>query len=147
MSTTMQIVLVVVLILTVIGCFFLMNALIEWALFLLVRKSLRTGARLAVQAAWAKVHRHEHGTLKVVEADKILDEALRLLGYKGTLGEKLKQAGARFKDLDAVWKAHKLRNTLVHKLDALPRDKEVEQAVESFRHALNDLGAKIERSR
>jgi hypothetical protein len=108
---------------------------------LLMSRVLRAGARLAIHAAWAKVSSHPHGTLKVVEADKILDEALRLLGYTGTLGEKLKKAGPRFSDLDAVWKAHKLRNKLVHQLDAAPRDAEVERAVESFRRALNDLGA------
>lgn len=143
MSTQTQIILIVVLAVFVIGGFFLVSAFIEWALFFLVRKTLRASARIAIQQAWQKVHGHEHGTLKVVEADKILDETLRLLGYKGTLGEKLQQAGARFKDLDAVWKAHKLRNTLVHDLAAMPRDREVEQAVESFRKALNDLGAKI----
>ena len=111
--------------------------------WLLMRRVLRAGARLAIQAAWAKVLSHEHATLKVVEADKILDEALRLLGYTGSLGDKLKKAGPRFKDLDAVWKAHKLRNKLVHELNSVPRDAEVEHAVESFRKALNDLGAGI----
>lgn len=110
---------------------------------ILMRRVLRAGARLAIHAAWAKVGSHPHGTLKVVEADKILDEALRLLGYTGTLGEKLKKAGPRFTDLDAVWKAHKLRNKLVHQLDTAPRDAEVERAVESFRRALNDLGAAL----
>lgn len=143
MSTQAQIILLVIVGLIVIGGFFLMDLLIQWALFLVVRKTLRAGPRIAVQAAWMKVHKHDHGTLKVVEADKILDEALKLLGYKGTLGEKLKKAGGRFKDIDAVWKAHKLRNQLVHQLDRLPRDKEVELAIESFRRALNDLGAQL----
>lgn len=108
----------------------------------LMKRTLRAGARLAIEAAWAKVHRHENGILKVVEADKVLDEALRLLGYAGSLGEKLKKAGPRFSDLNGLWTAHKLRNSLVHDLSAVPRDADVERAISSFRKALLDLGAK-----
>lgn len=125
----------------VLGAVVIAVVLMQMMLWLLMRRMLRAGARLAIRTAWAKVHAHSHGTLKVVEADNILDEALRLLGYRGTLGEKLKQAGPRFKDLNAVWRAHKLRNKLVHELDAIPADREVLYAVETFRKALNDLGA------
>lgn len=108
-----------------------------------MRRMLRAGARMVIEAAWQKVLQQQNPTLKVVEADKILDEALRLLGYAGSLGEKLKAAGPRFRNPNAVWAAHKLRNRLVHELDTPPADREVDQAVDAFHSALTDLGARL----
>lgn len=128
-------VIVVLLILATLLAYIMMLAL--------MRRMLRAGARMAIEAAWKKVHQHENGTLKVVEADKILDEALRLLGYTGSLGDKLKAAGPRFRNLNALWTAHKLRNKMVHELDTKPSDKEVDEAVKAFHAALTDLGARL----
>ena len=110
---------------------------------IMIRRVLRAGARLAIEAAWKKVLAHENLTLKVVEADKVLDEALKLLGYRGSLGDKLKAAGPRFRDVEALWAAHKLRNKLVHELDQSPADREVDEAVKAFHAALTDLGARL----
>lgn len=115
----------------------------QYMVLFTMRRMLRAGTRMVIEAAWKKVHTQESGILKVVEADKILDEALRMLGYTGSLGDKLKAAGARFKNLDAVWTAHKLRNKLVHELDTKPSDKEVDRAIDAFHKALTDLGARL----
>lgn len=117
--------------------------LLQYMFMTMMKRMLRAGAKAAIEAAWKKVSAHENPVLKVVEADKILDEALRLLGYQGSLGEKLKAAGPRFSNLNALWSAHKLRNTLVHELQATPKDKEVENAIQAFHAALTDLGAKL----
>lgn len=117
--------------------------LLQFMVYALMRRVLRAGARLAIVKAWATVSKEVNPVLKIVQADKVLDEALKLLGYEGTLGEKLKKAGPRFSNLNAVWAAHKLRNTVVHALDSKPEDAEVDRAVESIRSALNDLGAKL----
>ncbi len=111
--------------------------------FALMRRMLRAGARIAVEAAWQQVKTHQNPVLRIVEADKILDEALRLLGYSGTLGDKLKAAGPRFTNLNALWAAHRLRNRLVHELNAKPADREVDEAVTAFHKALTDLGARL----
>jgi hypothetical protein len=110
---------------------------------ILMRRMLRAGARIAIEMAWKKVRSHENPILKVVEADKVLDEALRLLGYSGSLGEKLKTAGPRFRNLNGLWAAHKLRNRLVHELSAQPADHEVDEAISAFHKALTDLGARL----
>jgi hypothetical protein len=89
---------------------------------------------------WAHAEAQADPTLKVVEADKVLDEALRMLGYEGSLGEKLKTAGPRFSNLDAVWHAHKLRNSLVHELGRKADPKEATQALKEIGTALRDLG-------
>src|SRR4051812_32121448 len=53
--------------------------------------------------------------LAVIDADKLLDEALRRRHFRGkTMGERLVAAQRSLSDNDAVWYAHKLRNRLVH---------------------------------
>lgn len=116
---------------------------LQYIFIKLMKRALRAGARIAIEQAWKRVHAHEHGSLKIVEADKILDEALRLLGYKGTLGEKLKKAGPRFSDLNGLWWAHKLRNKAVHELTHKMEDAEVDRAIRIYHKALTDLGAKL----
>lgn len=117
--------------------------IVQYMIIKLMRRALRAGARIAIEQAWKRVHAHEHGSLKIVEADKILDEALRLLGYKGTLGDKLKKAGPRFSNLNDLWWAHKLRNKAVHELNHKPQDAEVDRAVRIYHKALTDLGARL----
>lgn len=105
----------------------------------LKRRINRTIAK-ALLNAWNHAVGQSHPTMKIVEADKILDEALRVLGFSGSLGDKLKASGALFSNVDAVWKAHKLRNTLVHDLQKKPTDSDVDEAMRSYRQALRDLG-------
>lgn len=114
----------------------LMGFMFIWYL----KRKITRALRKTLVLAWNHAMSQSHPNLKIVEADKILDEALRHLGFSGSLGEKLKAAGARFTDLNAVWKAHKLRNSVVHDLQATPNDKEVDEAMSAYRQALRDLG-------
>ncbi len=117
--------------------------LVWFMILVTMRRMLRAGAKRAIEKAWQKVASHESPALKLVEADKILDEALRLIGYAGTLGEKLKKAGPRFSDINGVWWAHKLRNRAVHDLSSAPNNDEVHRAIILYKKALTDLGARI----
>ncbi|MCA9381719.1 hypothetical protein KC678_05615, partial [Candidatus Dojkabacteria bacterium] len=57
----------------------------------------------------------------LISADKLLDFALRHKGVNGnTLGERLKNSEKYFEKrfYNSVWDAHKLRNKLVHEVDA-----------------------------
>ena len=71
-----------------------------------------------------------------------MDYALKKHGFEGSLGEKLKKAGPRFNDLNAVWSAHKLRNRIAHELSEINKE-EAKRALKQFKRALNDLGAKL----
>jgi hypothetical protein len=76
------------------------------------------------------------------EADKLLDHVMKQLGYSGErMGERLKQAGPRFGDRNAVWRAHKLRNALAHEIgfDLVPS--QAKEALRDFEQALKDLQA------
>ncbi len=52
----------------------------------------------------------------IIEADKMLDELLNLLGYGGSsLGDKLIAVEVgQIKNLDEAWEAHKFRNRIAH---------------------------------
>lgn len=78
----------------------------------------------------------------IIEADKLLDKALVEMGIPGkTMGDRLKKAGTRFTHLNAVWRAHKLRNTLAHESDAEVSYKQAFNALAIYKQALKDLGA------
>jgi len=76
------------------------------------------------------------------EADKLLDHVMKQAGYSGErMAERLKLAGPRFTDQNAVWRAHKLRNALAHEIgfDLVPS--QAKEALRDFEQALKDLQA------
>ena len=78
----------------------------------------------------------------VIEADKLLDKALIEVGISGkTMGDRLKRSSGRFTDLNAVWRAHKLRNALAHESDLEIGYKQASNALAIYKQALKDLGA------
>ncbi len=80
--------------------------------------------------------------LAIINADKLLDEALRKRRLKGkAMGERLVAAQHILTDNDGVWYGHKLRNRIVHEDNIKLKEKDVKQALIGFRHALKDLGA------
>jgi len=97
-----------------------------------------------VKAHWIRIidSFDMHSQQAVMDADKLLDYVLKCYGYEGNLGEKLKVAKGHFSDLNGVWSAHKLRNTVAHELVQLNKD-DARRALRQFKQALNDLGAKL----
>ena len=80
--------------------------------------------------------------LSVLNADKLLDHALKEAGYKGTtMGERLKSANSQLGNRNATWAAHKLRNQIAHEPDAQVNYDTARRALASFKHALKDIGA------
>ena len=68
--------------------------------------------------------------LAILNADKLLDSAMKDLGYKGV-----------FSNLNAVWAAHKLRNRIAHEPDVKIDYVTTRRALASFKKALKDIGA------
>jgi len=97
---------------------------------------------------WKNVRHHYYrGTdadlkLAVIEADKLLDEALKAAGLKGNnLGERLKGADETdLPNLRDVWEAHKLRNRLVHEPNFEINREVAEKALAIYRKTLRNLG-------
>lgn len=78
----------------------------------------------------------------IIEADKLLDKALMEMGVPGkTMGDRLKRSGDKFTDVNAVWRAHKLRNAIAHEADLEVGYKQVANAIAIYKQALKDLGA------
>lgn len=79
----------------------------------------------------------------IVSADKMLDDVLKKRRKPGkSMGERLVEAQKSFTNNDAVWKAHKLANHINHSGDDPKlKEKDVKEALVSFRQALRDLGA------
>ena len=81
----------------------------------------------------------------VISADKTLDNALRDLVSGESMGERLKNA----KDLfpwelyDKIWKAHKMRNSLVHESGFEPPYFVIQEAVETLRRGLQVLRVNV----
>ncbi len=79
--------------------------------------------------------------LSIVHADKLLDEALKGLGYKGeTMAERLIAAKNILKHRDQIWDAHKLRNKIVHESAFEPSEHDVKIALNSYHKTFKDLG-------
>lgn len=80
--------------------------------------------------------------LAVLNADKLVDQALRDRGFKGaTMGERMKTAKATWSDRNSIWEAHKLRNKIAHESDAKVSYDAARRALAGFKRALKDLGA------
>ena len=78
----------------------------------------------------------------VINADKLLDKAMHEMGVPGkTMGDRLKRIGERFTDINAVWRAHKLRNAIAHESDIEVSFKQASTALAIYKQALKDLGA------
>ena len=78
----------------------------------------------------------------VIDGDKLLDKAMVEMGIPGkNMGERLKRSGDKFSDINAVWRAHKLRNALAHEDDLEITYRQAQTALAIYKQALKDLGA------
>ena len=81
--------------------------------------------------------------IAVIEADKMLDDVLKRIGYTGAdMGERLKQIKSdELSNIDNIWQAHKVRNRIAHEPEFRLTQSQAKQAVEIFQRALEDLQA------
>ena len=78
----------------------------------------------------------------IIEGDKLLDKAMVEMGIPGkTMGDRLKKAGDKFSNLNAVWRAHKLRNAIAHETGFEVSFRQATNALVVYKQALKDLGA------
>lgn len=80
--------------------------------------------------------------LTIINGDKLLDKALMEAGLPGkTMGDRLKRYSDRFTDVNAVWRAHKLRNVIAHEDEIEISYRQAASALAIYKQALKDLGA------
>ncbi|MDB5177933.1 MAG: hypothetical protein JWO61_316 [Candidatus Saccharibacteria bacterium] len=90
------------------------------------------------------VQDHQEATyhLALMNADKLLDQALKERGFHGnTMGERLKSAQKAWSNANHVWTAHKLRNQIAHEADVKISLDMTRRALAAFKQALKDVGA------
>lgn len=132
---------------------FALSAMLIWLIYVNLRRfaasrKYEVGDREAMRGRWKEVESlldapgELSPKLAVIEADKLLDHALKAMAMPGTtLGERLKFAAYKYPKLNEVWWAHKVRNQLVHEASyRLDRDI-ARKAVRAFRKALLMIGA------
>ena len=96
------------------------------------RRRLPARERRRLQRSWEYAVSVRDPVLRVLEAEKVVDQLLGSLGYRGSFGEKLTAAGPRLRDVEALWRAHKLRNRLAHEPGVRIAAKEAQRAVRTF---------------
>ncbi len=80
--------------------------------------------------------------LAIMNADKLLDQALRERRFRGqTMGERMKSAAKIWKNANHVWGAHKIRNQLAHDVNVQITYDTTLRSLSAFKQALKDLGA------
>ena len=113
------------------------------------RAKLSNSDQKYISKHWAKVSEmlNTNQSIAIINADKLLHHTLgKRAGKKFdglSFGEMLKRRDAYFSDINAVWRAHKLRNRIAHQVDVRLSNAEVKSAISSFKRALNDLGANV----
>ena len=79
--------------------------------------------------------------MSIIQADKLLDEALKCLGCSGTsMSQRLIGAKHKLKHRDEVWNAHKLRNKIVHESSFHPTSGDIKLALRGYYKTFKDLG-------
>ena len=80
--------------------------------------------------------------LAIINADKLVDHALREKGYSGnTMGERMKSANSVWKNPDHIWGAHKIRNRIAHEADVQITFEIAARSLVAYKQALKELGA------
>lgn len=77
----------------------------------------------------------------VIDADKFFDDIMNKLGYSGdTFSDRLKQVHTtEVQNLDAIWNAHRVRNSISHDVDFILSQDDARRAVGAYEQAMKDL--------
>ena len=81
----------------------------------------------------------------LITADKTLDAAMKDIVSGEKMAERLKNSKDFFEYslYDKIWKAHKMRNSIVHEAGYEPTHSMVTNSIEILRQGLNILGVKV----
>ncbi len=105
------------------------------------------GAKPEVNDDWLKILAHLSSTnpsdwkLAIIEADKMLDDLVKTMGYDGdSLGERLKRVEpSDFNTLSAAWSAHKVRNRIAHESGYELTEREARIAISNYQQVFEEF--------
>jgi hypothetical protein len=78
----------------------------------------------------------------ILDADKLLDHILKGFRAPGlTMGDRLKSSRKRFspENYEAAWKAHKVRNEIVHNSQYEIMDYQAKETIDNYKKAIREL--------
>ena len=104
-----------------------------------VRRKMSPKDKAHIQKTWKGIIRQKDMKHAIMDADKLLDHTLHLLGYRGNLGGKLKKSAPLFKKINKVWAAHKVRNNIAHQMNYTVDQKTYRSAMLAYKEAFRDL--------
>jgi hypothetical protein len=105
-----------------------------------VKQSAKEWKRISARIKSGEESDHK---LALIEADDLLEERLRAMGYKGgKMQDLLSQVpGTILPNVEEVIRVHQLRNNIVHDPDYKLDPEEASEAISIFERALQELGA------
>lgn len=82
-------------------------------------------------------------TLAIMAADNLVGDALKQMGLEEeNIADRLGQLSPqRFKTLNDLWRAHKIRNDLVHTVGFEIKDSEAKEILDTYESFLKEIGA------
>ncbi|MCK9272554.1 hypothetical protein M0P65_03335 [Candidatus Gracilibacteria bacterium] len=127
-----------------------MSEFIFWGIFLLI-----IGIGMAFVVKYSKPRKLSKGRIafykdelikcdnysnseKIIKYDKILNHILKDCGIKGNLGDQLKKKPTIIKDIQEIWRLHKIRNIIAHDLTGMSEVKLEIDAIK-YKKELNKL--------
>lgn len=82
--------------------------------------------------------------LAIIEADKMVDNALKTLGFPGeTMADRMKVAEYQHPKIREMWTAHKWRNQMVHESNFSLSERQTKEALRAFEAVLRSLRALV----
>lgn len=113
-----------------------------------IRKEMPQLNREKYQAHWLEIENSlsrdnaASYQLAIMNADKLVDQALRERRFKGDkMAERMQSAKTLWHNENNLWTAHKIRNQLAHETGASVSYDTTLRALTAFKQALKDLGA------
>lgn len=111
-------------------------------IFLFIRKTSPRKIKKNWKNIQAKLPKQDKWREALIEADDLLDKALKTKNYTGkTTGEKLVKAEKIFSDKDELWYGHKLSRAVKEKPNIKLKKNDMKRALLAIRRGLKDLGA------
>ena len=113
-----------------------------------VPKEVFTLSKALLKDRWDRILSKIGGTqdslkLAIIDADKLVDELLKDMRFEGEhMADRLEQITKQnFSTIDRLWRAHKIRNRLVHEPDFKISKEEAEQIFNDYEAFLKEAEA------
>jgi hypothetical protein len=113
--------------------------IVTFVIYKRLKKKLSASLIEKIRTEWKRIIRQSDRRHAIMDADKLLDFTMTQMGITGNMGAKLKKSPHLFKDINGVWKAHKVRNDIAHKIDFKVTEKIYKETMLYFKMAFKDL--------